>query len=104
MAEKGVRWSVCSWRQRGKMVDVDQKTNSEELDASRPSGRGGVEQGGVCRVLVEVVEKVLGGEMYVTSNGLSRMLKAASDAWVWAVTWLPGTMEEWQSASSARSK
>ena len=44
------------------MVDVDQKTNSKELDASGPSRSGGVEQGGVCRVLV-VVEKAFGGDV-----------------------------------------
>ena len=46
----------------GEMVDVDQKTNSEELKASGPSGSGSVEQGGVCRVLV-VVEKAFGEDV-----------------------------------------
>ena len=60
------RVNGATGRRRCEMVDVDQKADSKELDASGPSGSGGVKQGGSL--------------------------------------WLPGTMEEWQSASSARSK
>ena len=103
MAEKGYGGQFVGGANGCEMVDVDQKADAKELDASG----GRVEAGAWSKAgLAGVLSwwRKHSGEMYVTLNGLSRMLSLASDAWVWAVTWLPGTMEARQSESSAKSK
>ena len=62
MAEKGCGGQFVGGTNGCKKVDVNQKADSKELDASGSSGNGGVEQGGVGRGLV-VVEEAFRGDV-----------------------------------------
>ena len=62
MAEKGYGGQFVGGANGCEMVDVDQKADAKELDASGSSGSGGVEQGGVGRGLV-VVEEAFRGDV-----------------------------------------